>query len=94
MKVTNLKSWISDNIGNIAITLIIVFFGVLVAVPIYSEFQGHKEFPIGSDVIVKGTDVHGTVTRWYGSDTVQITFVKSDGTPVKMEYNHYLLKKQ
>lgn len=93
MKISNLFSWFTENI---LIFLIVGFFAILImgmSFALRTDKKIHDLFPEGTEVIVKGTEIRGTVIRW-GGENVGIAYVEKDGTTRTVFYNYNLLKKQ
>lgn len=93
MKITRFFPWIGENImiivpiGLGAIFVSMMFFILITTNP------NRTSLPIGTEVIVKGTDIHGTVLRW-NHENVTLGFVDKTGLQTEMTYNYNLLKKQ
>jgi hypothetical protein len=97
MKISKLPEWFCDNIQSIIMVGIVGVFLTLLCILIQCDMPDREKmklFPTGTDVIVKGTDIHGTVVKWYPNDMVLIDFVSKDGKVNSVTYNYNLLQKQ
>ena len=98
MKISKLIPWIIENKVNIIGTTVIItmvsVFIIGMACIARETNEREKLLPVGTDVIVKGTTIRGTVTEWQTGNTVIISFVEKDGTIKTLAYNYTLLKRQ
>jgi hypothetical protein len=92
MKISRFIPWCVDNILYIfgISAFVFIIAGFILAMVYISPIS---EFPLGSDVVVKGTDIHGTVVGIHGTD-MNISTVSKDGTVKTVKYNYNLLIRQ
>lgn len=94
MKITRFIPWICENFGSILFSIfVIAFTSALIYATVNTNIH-EKHLPLGTEVIVKGTTIKGTVIRWKDTENVTIAFVSDAGTPIEMTYNYNLLKRQ
>jgi len=89
MKISNILEWFGENFAAIITTTII---GGIVVAMVFSLAHAIP-YPPGTDVIVKGTTIHGTVTKVAG-ENIEISIVNPDGTVKTYTYNENLLQRQ
>ena len=94
MKISRLIPWIIENIFGFFMAAVVIGFITVFIFIIRPDAEKQAQLPVGTEVIVKGTDIKGTVIRWMLNDEVVVGFNKKDGTPQFVHYNYNLLKKQ
>ena len=83
----------------IVITVVILFIGITSV--FYSSDKEEKRImvehqkilPIGTEVIVKGTKIQGTITKYWYNNNIGISLVDTNGYVHTLTFDFYLLKK-
>ncbi len=94
MKISRLIPWIIENIFGFVMAAVVLAFVAATYFGLRPDVKKQATLPEGTEVIVKGTRIHGTVIRWLPNDEVVVGFTLADGTPQFVHYNYNLLKKQ
>jgi len=94
MKISRLIPWIVENILGFVMAAVIIGFIAGFIFMVKPDAEKQAQLPAGTEVIVKGTEIKGTVIRWLPNDDVVVGFALTNGTPQFVKYNYNLLKKQ